>query len=48
MKKDLSLYFITAIIVVEILFVLAGQAAAHRPSDSYLTVSVDGDRVEGR
>jgi hypothetical protein len=48
MRKNPSLYFTTAIIVIEILFVLAGQAAAHKPSDSYLTVSITGDSVDGR
>ncbi|MEE8297682.1 MAG: HupE/UreJ family protein, partial [Hyphomicrobium sp.] len=48
MRKDLSLFLIALIIVVEILFVLAGPAAAHKPSDSYLTLTVNGDSVGGR
>ncbi len=48
MRKDLSLFLIAVIIVVEILFVFAGPAAAHKPSDSYLTLTINGDRIEGR
>lgn len=48
MRKDLTLFLIAAILVVEILFVFAGSAAAHKPSDSYLTLTVAGERVDGR
>lgn len=48
MKKNLGLFFTTAIILVEIIFVFVGSAAAHKPSDSYLTLRIDGDRVDGR
>lgn len=48
MRKNLNLFLIAAIIVVEILSILVGPAAAHKPSDSYLTLTINGDRIDGR
>lgn len=39
---------LAALAAFAVAWLVAGSASAHKPSDSYLTLSVAGDRVEGR
>ena len=39
---------LVAVAAFAVVFLAAGRAAAHKPSDSYLTLTVTGARVEGR